>query len=63
MNDRSLADMLAELDAELAARNDAWPTTREVLLHVDDRHPGAVRRLAAEQELRLMGCAVAHYPR
>lgn len=62
MNDRSLSDLLAELDAELACRNDEWPAARTVLLSVDHRHPGAVRRLAAEQDLRSLGCATSQYP-
>lgn len=60
-NDRALADMLAELDAELGARNDPWPLARQILSHVEDRSPGAVQRLAAEQQLRSLGCGGAQY--
>ncbi|QTC90469.1 hypothetical protein [Brevundimonas goettingensis] len=60
-NDRALADMLAELDAELAARADAWPAAREILTRVEGRSPGSVQRLAAEQQLRALNCRAAQY--
>ena len=54
MNDRSLAAMLAELDAELAQRND-HDAARQVLTSVEARVPGSVLRLAAGLQLRQLG--------
>ncbi|MBJ7484354.1 hypothetical protein [Brevundimonas sp.] len=56
MNDRDLADMLAELDAELARRSDP-DAARQVLAGVEARVPGSVQRLAAGLQLRQLGCA------
>lgn len=56
MNDRSLAAMLAELDAELTHRNDP-DAARQVLTCVETRAPGSVQRLAASLQLRQLGCA------
>ena len=56
MNDRSLADMLADLDAELARRNDPY-VARQVLACVETRLPGSIQRLAAGLQLRQLGCA------
>jgi hypothetical protein len=58
MNDRSLADMLAALDAELARRNDP-DVARQVLACVETRVPGSVQRLAAGLQLRQLGCATS----
>ena len=55
MNERSLPDMLAELDAELARRNDP-EAARQVLRSVEARVPGSVLRLAAGLQLRQLGC-------
>ncbi len=60
-DDRALADLLAELDAELASRNDTWPLARDILNHVEDRSPGSVQRVAAEQQLKSLGCGAARY--
>ena len=56
MNDRDMADMLAELDAELARRNDP-DAARQVLACVEARVPGSVQRLAAGLQLRQLDCA------
>jgi hypothetical protein len=53
--------MLAELDAELATRTDVWPAAREILTYVEERNPGAIQRLAAEQQLRALNCGSAQY--
>ena len=58
MNDGALAEMLAELDAELARRNDTWPAARVVLEHVEAGSPGAIERYAARQQLRRIGCTI-----
>jgi len=60
-NDRALADMLAELDAELATRADAWPAAKQILTRIEERSPGAIQRLAAEQQLRALNCGSAQY--
>ena len=57
MKDRSLARLLAELDAELARKNDPAGAAREVLHCVETRVPGAVMRSAAGIQLRSLGCS------
>ena len=59
MNDRSLAQLVAELDAELARENDPRSTADEVLTCIEARAPGAVQRSAAGIQLRSLGCMVA----
>lgn len=59
MNDRSLACLLAELDAELGRRNDPRAAADEILDRVERQAPGAVLRSAAGLQLRSLGCAVA----
>ncbi|WP_396594853.1 hypothetical protein [Brevundimonas sp. R86498] len=56
MNDPSLAKLLADLDAELARKNDVDAAARDVLACVVARAPGAVMRSAASQQLRALGC-------
>jgi len=56
MNDRSLAILLAELDAELARKNDPGSAADEILTCVEARVPGAVMRSAAGIQLRSLGC-------
>lgn len=58
MNDGALAEMLAELDAELARRKDPWPTARVVLDHVETGSPGAIERYAARRQLERVGCTI-----
>lgn len=58
MNDGALAEMLAELDAELARQNDSWPAARQVLEHLDTGSPGAIERYAARQQLQRIGCTI-----
>ena len=58
MNDRSLASLLAELDAELARKNDPRAAADEVLTCIEARVPGAVMRSAAGIQLRSLGCMV-----
>lgn len=60
-NDGALADMLAQLDAELAMQTDTWTAARAILTRVEDRSPGAVQRLAAEQQLHSLGCGGPRY--
>ena len=55
MYDRSLADLLAELDAELARRNDAAGAARDVLECVEARVPGVILQAAASIDLRRIG--------
>ena len=62
MNDRSLATLLAELDAELARKNDPGSAADEILTWVEARVPGAVMRSAAGIQLRSLGC-MASAPR
>lgn len=59
MNDRSLAEMLAELDAELARQNDPYRAARQVLTCLEARAPRAILGSAAGIELRQLGCTVA----
>lgn len=59
MNDRSLAKLLAELDAELARKNELDDVVRDILACVEARVPGAVMRSAASQQLRALGCQPA----
>lgn len=59
MNDRSLATLLAELDAELGRKNDLGPAAEEVLNCVEGRVPGAVMRSAANIQLRSLGCSTS----
>ena len=56
MNDRSLARLLAELDAALARKSDAGPAADEILHCVEARAPGAVLKSAAGLQLRSLGC-------
>lgn len=58
MNDRPLADMLAELDAELARQDTPYQAARQVLSCLEARAPDAILGSAAGIELRQMGCAV-----
>lgn len=57
MNDRSLARLLEELDAELARKNDPGTAAGEILDRIEARVPGAVMRSAAGIQLRSLGCA------
>lgn len=57
MNDRSLLDLLTELDAELARQSNPRGIAHHVLECVETRCPGAVQRSAAGIELRNLGCA------
>ena len=59
MNDRSLADMLAELDLAIARQNDPDEAARQILTCVEHRAPGSVLRLAAGIQLRRLGCTTA----
>ncbi len=59
MNDRSLATLLAELDAELGRKNDAGAAAEEILSCVEARAPGSVLRSAASIQLRRLGGAIA----
>ena len=63
MNDGALAVMLAELDAELASREDTWPAAQQVLEHLSAGSPGAVERYVARLELRRVGCLVQNASR
>ncbi len=56
MSDRSLARLLAELDAELARKNDPGTAAGEILDRIEARVPGAVMRSAAGIQLRSLGC-------
>jgi hypothetical protein len=56
MNDRSLARLLEELDAELARKNDRATAAGQVLDCIEARIPGAVMRSAASIQLRSLGC-------
>ena len=56
MNDRSLAYLLAELDAELARKNDPRTAAEGILSCIEARVPGAVMRSAAGIQLRSLGC-------
>lgn len=60
MNDRSLASLLAGLDAELARKPDPGSAADDVLNCVEARVPGAVLRSAAGIQLRSLGCMVAN---
>ena len=62
MNDRALATLLAELDAELARKNDPGSAADKILTCVEARVPGAVMRSAAGIQLRSLGC-MASAPR
>ncbi len=59
MNDRSLACLLVELDAELARKNDPRTAAEDILTCVEGRVPGAVLRSAATIQLRSLGCEIA----
>lgn len=59
MNERSLSKLLADLDAELARKNDLDDVANDILARVEARVPGAVMRSAATQQLRAMGCLPA----
>lgn len=59
MNDRSLADLLVELDAELARMTDPDRAAAHALICVETRVPGAVTRAAAVIQLRSLGCSTA----
>lgn len=59
MNDRSLACLLAELDAELARKNDPRTAAKDILNCIERRVPGAVLRSAATLQLRSLGCEIA----
>lgn len=59
MNDRSLASLVAEMDSELARRNDISRAIDGILSRVEERAPGAVLRCAARTQLRSLGCAIA----
>jgi hypothetical protein len=56
MNDRSLAGLLAELDAELAGENDPRSAADEIQTCVEARVLGVVMRSAAGTQLRSLGC-------
>lgn len=51
MNDRSFADMLSELDAELARQNDPYRAARQVITCLEARAPRAILGSAAGIEL------------
>jgi hypothetical protein len=55
MNDGPLAEMLAELDAELASRENPWPAAEQVLEHLDAGSPGAIERHNARRQLQRIG--------
>ena len=59
MNDRSLASLLAELDAELARKKDPGSAADEILTCVEARVPSAVMHSAAGIQLRSLGCMTA----
>ena len=59
MDDRSLACLLAELDAELARKNDPVRAAAEIIERVEARVPGSVMRSAAGIQLRSLGCSTA----
>lgn len=59
MEDRSLACLLAELDAELARKTDPHVIADQILNRVEERVPGAVLRSAAGIQLRSLGCSTA----
>ena len=59
MNDRSLACLLAELDAELARKTDRVRAAGEMLDRIEARVPGSVMRSAAGIQLRCLGCSTA----
>ena len=59
MNDRSLARLLEELDAELARENDPSTAAGEMLDRIEARVPGSVMRSAAGIQLRSLGCSTA----
>ena len=59
MNDRSLARLLEELDAELARENDPVRAAGEMLDRIEARVPGSVMRSAAGIQLRSLGCSTA----
>ncbi|WP_396595801.1 hypothetical protein [Brevundimonas sp. R86498] len=56
MNDRALADLLIELDQELALKNDPQDAAADILGCVEARVPGSVLRSAATLQLRSLGC-------
>jgi hypothetical protein len=57
MNDRALADLLMELDQELALKTDPRDAAAEILCRVEARVPGSVLRSAATIQLRSLGCS------
>ncbi len=59
MNDRSLAAMLAALDAELARSDDARPMALQIINAIEARAPGSVFQSAAAINLRSLGCIAA----
>lgn len=59
MNDRSLACLLAQLDAELARKSDPTTAADQIMGRVEERVPGSVLRTAAAIQLRSLGCPVA----
>ena len=59
MNDRSLANLLVELDDELASKSDRVGLALDILDRVEARVPGVVLRSAATIQLRSLGCAVS----
>ncbi len=59
MNDRSLACLLAELDAELARKTDPVRAAGEILDLIEAQVPGSVMRSAAGIQLRSLGCSTA----
>lgn len=56
MNDRSLARLLTELDAELARKDDPGKATSEVFDRIQPPVPGAVARSASRTQLRSLDC-------
>lgn len=56
MNERSLACLLVELDAELARKTDPHTAAGDILNCVEERLPGAVMSSAATLQLRSLGC-------
>ncbi|WP_426052280.1 hypothetical protein [Brevundimonas sp. SL161] len=59
MNDRSLACLLAELDAELARKTDPVRAAGVMLDRIEARVPGSVMRSAAGIQLRSLGCSTS----